>query len=136
MTTLYNQRMTLIVPEGLIPQANQLALIAGESALDVETFGIADYYDVTGNNYAVCSSVIKPIVLTLLDIKLADLELPSHAISANVSAAQEIMDKLVFYATGVEPSPEIVIITLEKEPMTILDELGLMRFFEDIDDSI
>lgn len=39
----YSHRMTLAVPESLMTQANQLALIAGESPVDVNTFTNANW---------------------------------------------------------------------------------------------
>lgn len=137
MTSLYNQRMSLVVPESMILQANQLALIAGESALDINTFDKADYKDKDSNAYAVCSAAIKPVVLNLLSVRLAELSLPSHALSASIDMAQQALDSIVMYdETGVAASPNTIIVALNDEPLSILDALGLIRFFDDTGDSI
>ena len=48
----WSRTLTVIVPEGLMAQANQLALAIGTSEDDVNTFRQADWTDGT-NNYAV-----------------------------------------------------------------------------------
>ena len=47
--------LTIVVPESLIAQANQLAMAIGTSEDDVNTFRVADWTDGTGN-FAVCST--------------------------------------------------------------------------------
>lgn len=51
----YKHRMSLAVPQTLIPQANQLALIVGENPDDDKTFTSANWQDKDGSLYAVCS---------------------------------------------------------------------------------
>lgn len=48
----WTHNLTVIVPESLMPQANQLALAIGTSEDDVNTFRQADWTDGT-SNYAV-----------------------------------------------------------------------------------
>lgn len=119
----YTHRMTLVVPESLIPQANQLALIAGESPDDIHTFTQTSYQDIDGNLYAVCSTVIKPIVLSLLSTPLADSVL--QADGANLTLAQAAMDKVVMYADGVTAMPEHIYIAIDIEPHEFFELVGL-----------
>lgn len=119
----YTHRMTLAVPELLMPQANQLALIAGESLDDVNTFTQASYQDDEGNKYAVCSTVIKPIVLELLNTPLADS--PLKAEGADLTQAQQAMDKVVMYEQGVTATPDSICIAIDIEPFEFFDGLGL-----------
>lgn len=121
--TQYTHRMSLIVPESLMAAANQLALIAGESPDDVHTFTQANYQDSVGNKYAVCSTVIKPIVLSLLSTPLADS--PLQAEGADISLAQAAMDKVVMYADGVTATPEHIYIAIDVEPHEFFTNLGL-----------
>lgn len=127
----YTHRMTLVVPEPLMPQANQLALIAGESVDDVNTFTTASYQDSEGNLYAVCSTVIKPIVLSLLGQAVADS--PLQAEGADVSLAQQAMDAVVMYADGMTATPHTIVIAIDIEPMTVFESLGLTSIEADID---
>ena len=136
MTSQYNQRMSLAVPEALIHQANQLALVAGEFELDVLTFGAANYEDESGNRYAVCSAAIKPIVLGLLGVNLSDLELPSHAADADAVLAQQALDKLVFFDVDVRANPEHIFIALDNEPLSVFEALGLTLVVEDEDEFV
>lgn len=119
----YTHRMTLVVPESLIPPANQLALIAGESVDDVNTFTRADYQDAVGNNYAVCSTAIKPIVLSLLGQAVADS--PLQAEGADTEQAQQAMDAAVMYADGMTATPHTIVIAIDIQPMTVFESLGL-----------
>ncbi|MFK4001700.1 hypothetical protein ACI2I3_10170 [Psychrobacter namhaensis] len=119
----YTHRMTLVVPELLIAQANQLALIAGESVDDVNTFTQTSYQDKEGNLYAVCSTVIKPIVLSLLDTPLSDS--PLQAEGADLVSAQQAMDKVVMYAEGVTATPEHIYIAIDYDPFEFFESLGL-----------
>lgn len=121
--TQYTHSMSLIVPESLIQQANQLALIAGESPDDVHTFTQANYQDSLGNKYAVCSTVIKPIVLSLLSTPLADSVLQAEG--ASLELAQAAMNKVVMYADGVTATPNHIYIAIDIEPHDFFELVGL-----------
>lgn len=119
----YNHRMTVIVPELMIPQANQLALIVGESADDVNTFIQTSYQDKEGNLYAVCSTVIKPIVLSLLDTPLVDS--PLKAEEADLVLAQQAMDKVIMYEQGVIATTDHIYVGIDIAPFVFFEDLGL-----------
>jgi hypothetical protein len=117
----YTQRLTLAVPEALIPQANQLALIAGESANDVNTFTDAKWTDESGNLYAVCSTISKPIVLEMLTKGLpSNLETESGQ-----GRAKEALDKLVVLRHGVIASTQHIVLAINAEPLEALKQMGL-----------
>jgi len=65
MISQYQQLTTIAAPAARIPDANQLALALGESSADDRTFNIASYKDASGNLYAVCSTVAKPVFAEL-----------------------------------------------------------------------
>lgn len=133
----YNHRMTLVVPESLMTQANQLALIAGESSSDVNTFTSANYTDKNNNLYSVCSTVIKPIVLGMLGVSLADKPLPDHAFFADVELAQYALDNSVMYAEGstiLDPSK--IIIGIDIEPLLLFETLGVEPVNYNLEDLI
>lgn len=119
----YTHRMTLAVPELLMPQANQLALIAGESLDDVNTFVNANYQDSVGNKYAVCSTVIKPIVLSLLTTPLANSVLQAEGV--DVTQAQQALDKVVMYKQGDKASTTKIMCAIDFEPLTAFSDMGL-----------
>ena len=120
----YTHRMTLAVPETLMPQANQLALIAGESSDDDKTFTVANWQDKAGNKYAVCSAVIKPIVLSLLNQPVADSVLTAE--NADTVQAQQAMDKVVMYEQGMTATTDKIIIVIDVEPISFFRGLGLI----------
>lgn len=125
----YTHRMTLVVPESLMAQANQLALIVGESLDDVNTFTQASYQDTNGNKYAVCSTGIKPIVLTLLTTPLA--ESPLKADGADLTQAQQAMDKVIMYEQGVIVTRDSIYIAIDIEPMVFFGAIGLTTIVSD-----
>jgi len=121
----YIHRMSLIVPESMIPQANQLALIAGESAADVSTFSVADYQDADGNLYAVCSTVIKPIVLDMLGQSLSADNAPLTSDIADIVMAQQAMDAAVMYVDGMTAGIDKIVIAIDIEPLLAFEAMGL-----------
>lgn len=121
----YTHRMTLAVPQALMSQANQLALIVGVSEYDDKTFTAANWQDKDGNLYAVCSTVIKPVVLGMFGVSLADITLPAHAINADVTAAQQALDKVVMYKQGDKASTAKIMCAIDFEPLTAFVDMGL-----------
>lgn len=126
----YTHRMTLIVPESLMAQANQLALIAGESPDDINTFAQTSHQDSNGNLYAVCSTVIKPIVLSLLNTPLSDS--PLQAEDADLTLAQQAMDKVVMYEQGVIATPDNIYIAIDTDPFEFFELVGLSAAESDL----
>ena len=121
----YKHRMSLAVPQALIGKANQLALIVGVSEHDDKTFTTANWQDANGNLYAVCSTVIKPVVLGLFGISLSNITLPAHAINADVVAAQQALDKVVMYKQGDKASTTSIMCAIDFEPLTAFADMGL-----------
>ena len=119
----YTHRMTLVVPESLMNQANQLALIVGESSDDDKTFTTTNWQDKDGNLYAVCSTMIKPIVLSLLDTPLTDS--PLQAEGADLSQAQQALDKVVMYKQGDKASTAKIMCAIDFEPLAAFADMGL-----------
>lgn len=119
----YKHRMSLAVPQTLMPQANQLALIVGESEHDNETFTHANWQDANDNLYAVCSTVIKPIVLSLVDTPLADSPLQTKG--ADLSLAQQALDKVVMYKQGDKASTAKIMCAIDFEPLQAFSDMGL-----------
>jgi len=62
MQTQYTHSVTIAVPTPLIPDANHLALLLGESSADIETFKQANYTDGI-TEYVVAHTVVKPVFL-------------------------------------------------------------------------
>lgn len=120
----YKHRMSLAVPQALMAKANQLALIVGVSEHDDKTFAAANWQDKDGNLYAVCSTVIKPVVLGLFGISLTDITLPAHAINADVVAAQQALDKVVMWQ-GDKASPTSIMCAIDFEPLQAFADMGL-----------
>ena len=128
----YKHRMSLVVPELLVPQANHLALIAGESPYDDQTFTQANWQDADGNLYAVCSTVIKPIVLAMFGTPVADTGLTAEG--ADVLLAQQAMDAAIMYSDGVKASPDNIFIAIDVEPMRFFEGLGLTVVDSELDE--
>lgn len=129
MVSQYKHRMTLIVPALFMPQANQLALIAGENAADVNTFTETDWQDAEGNLYAVCSAAVKPVVLQAFGKSLADSGL--DMVNADTTSAQVALDNAVMYAQGMTATPDKIVIGVDIEPLDLFSDLGLTMIVSD-----
>lgn len=119
----YSHRITLAVPESMMSEANQLALIAGESPEDVNTFTNANWQDELGNLYAVCSTSSKPIVLSMLTSGLPTQ--PSNS-EADYTLAQQAVDKLVVYEEGMLASKDKIVLAVDIPPLRVFKEIGLL----------
>lgn len=128
----YKHRMSLAVPQALIGKANQLALIVGESSDDDKTFTVANWQDQDDNLYAVCSTVIKPVVLGLFGINLTDITLPAHAINADITAAQQALDKVVMYKQGDQASTAKIMCAIDFESLQAFADMGLTIIESDL----
>lgn len=119
----YKYRMSLAVPQELMAKANQLALIVGESSDDDKTFTTANWQDKDGNLYAVCSTVIKPIVLSLLTTALTDSVLTSE--TADIVIAEQAFDKVVMYEEDMMIDTDKIICGIDIDPLELFNLIGL-----------
>lgn len=121
----YRHRITVAVPEQYINIANQLALIAGESPADINTFRQASWQDKDGNKYAVCSAVVKPVVLSVYQSKLSELELPEFKQQANIEQAQQALDMMVLYEGTQQVTTDTIMCAVDYDPLPTLEAMGL-----------
>ena len=125
MTTQYQQKATIAAPAAHIPEANQLALALGESSADDRTFNTASYQDASGNLYAVCSTVAKPVFAELAGQRL---QAPDHAPGMDLVAAARAQS-LLQINNGIA-SPDVIAVILGDRLESAQDHiaaLGLMR---------
>ena len=125
MTTLYQQRATIAVPEPLIAEGNQLALALGESAADDQTFTTASYQDASGNLYAVCSTVARPIFAQMAGQLL---QAPDHAPDMDLAAATR--SQALLQINGGKATPDVIAVILGGRLESAQDHiaaLGLSR---------
>ena len=120
--TEYKHRLTLAVPELLMAEANQLALLAGESSNDDNTFTKTGWTDEAGNLYAVCSTISKPIVLELLT---KGLPVTQESETIDYALAKQALGKVVVLADSVKVSPDSITLAIDVEPLQALKQMGL-----------
>ena len=127
--TDYTRRVTIVCPEAMTADANQLALVIGESAADDKTFKAPTWQDASGNLYAVSSTV----ATSAFEGKATTpLEAPAHAPEVDLTAAGRAQAALYIYGvhgTGgaapgrlwafVEPAPS--------NPQDAIDLSGVSR---------
>ena len=129
MTTAYVQKATIAAPITLIPDANQLALALGESSADDQTFTTASYQDASGNLYAVCSTVAKPIFAKLAGQRL---QAPDHSLDMDLAAATRAQS-LLQINNGIA-APDVIAVILGDRLESAQDHikaLGLTRVVQD-----
>ena len=125
MTTEYKQRATIASPVAHIAEANQLALALGESAADDQTFTTASYQDASGNLYAVCSTVARPIFAQMAGQLL---QAPDHAPDMDLAAATR--SQALLQINGGKATPDVIAVILGGRLESAQDHiaaLGLSR---------
>ena len=133
MTTAYVNKATIAAPVTQIPDANQLALALGESSADDRTFTTASYQDASGNLYAVCSTVAKPIFAQMAG---QPLQAPGHAPDVDLTAATRAQ-ALLQINDGIA-APDVIAVILGGRADSARDHiaaLGLSRV-EQVNDGV
>jgi hypothetical protein len=92
--TDYTRRVTIVCPEAMTADANQLALVLGESPADDQTFGTPRYEDASGNLYAVSSARVKE---DFENDAATTLLAPAHSPEADLTAAERAQAVLYIY---------------------------------------
>jgi len=95
--TDYTRRVTIVCPEAMTADANQLALVLGESPADEQTFGAPRYEDALGNLYAVSSTVATDAFESKAT---TTLEAPAHSPEADLTAAERAQANLYIYGVN------------------------------------
>lgn len=121
----YNYRITLAVPEMLMPMANQLALLFGESDADINTFKFADWQDEQGNKYSVCSAQCKEIVISALS---EGLILSKEGVDYDL--AQQAYDLLVVADSETKAKPDKITLAVGSDALGALASMGLTTYEE------
>lgn len=114
----WTHTLTVIVPESLIPQGNQLALAMGTSPDDVNTFRSADWTDGV-SNYAVAHTVAVEQIMEYF--ALVPVELASGVVFPTMSVSAEGVTTL----TGSDMTK--VQVFVDAEPFTVFNLLNLTR---------
>ena len=114
----WTHTLTVIVPELLMVQANQLALAIGTSEDDVNTFRSADWTDGTSNYAVAHTSAVDQIMEYFAQVPV---ELASGVVFPTMSASTEGVTTL----TGSDMSK--VQVFVDCEPFTVFNLLNLTR---------
>lgn len=114
----WTHTLTVIVPESLMAQANQLALAMGTSPDDVNTFRQADWTDGT-SNYAVAHTVAVEQIMDYF--ALVPVELASGVVFPTISISTECITTL----TGSDMTK--VQVFMDAEPFAVFGLLNLTR---------
>ena len=114
----WTHTLTVIVPEYLIAQANQLALAIGTSEDDVNTFRSADWTDGT-SNYAVAHTVAVEQIMEYF--AQVPVELAAGVVFPTISTSTEGVITL----TGSDIGK--IQVFVDAEPFTVFSLLNLTR---------
>ena len=121
----WTHTLTIIVPESLMAQANQLALAIGTSEDDVNTFQVADWTDGV-SNFAVCSTrAVDKIFDYVGAVDSTDNPLLAEGLAALSFVTITTDDDDVQTITGNDPAKIRVVVDIE--PFAALSLLGLSR---------
>jgi hypothetical protein len=126
-------RVTIVVPEAMIPDANELALVLGEAPGDVNTFGGVWARDAGGARYAIACTHGGPGFPT--DAR-SELTAPDHAPDADLEAATRAQTALVI---GTPDNPEMpapdritALLGPNDRPDPLPDHMALMGLVFDV----
>ena len=121
----WTHTLTVIVPESLIPQGNQLALAVGTSEDDINTFKTANWTDGT-SNYAVAHTVA---VEQILDYFSAIT--PEAGSDLAAAVAQTVFPTLSTDADGITTltgsDMSKIQVFVDVEPFALFELLGITR---------
>jgi len=125
MTTEYIHRISLSVPSSHIPDANALALVLGENPADINTFTSANYQDSLGNEYAICSTVAKPIFVTNAS---SQLKAPSFAPDADIESATraQALVEIGSLSSPVQATPDKITVILGENRENAQDHIAAL----------
>ena len=114
----WTHTLTVIVPESLMPQGNQLALAVGTSEDDVNTFRQADWTDGTGNFAVAHTQAVEQILDYFAQLPA---ELQEGVVFPTMSTSAEGVTTL----TGSDMSK--VQVFVDAEPFAVFSLLNLTR---------
>ena len=119
----WTHNLTVIVPESLIAQANQLALAMGTSEDDANTFRSADWTDGT-SNYAVAHTVAVEQIMDYFAIIPAELQsgvvFPTLLLSESGFGVMDMdMNKIQVFV-DVEPFTVFGLLNLTRRPVDVI----------------
>lgn len=121
----WTHTLTIIVPDVLIAQANQLALAVGTSEADVNTFTSADWTDGTAN-FSVCSTrAVDNIFDYYGAVDTTDNPLLAEALVNTAFVQFSTDEEGVTTITGNDSTKIRVVVDVE--PFAALELLGLYR---------
>lgn len=126
--TQYTLRATIAAPAAMLEDANALALCLGESPSDINTFARATHTDADGNEYAVASTVAKPVFIEMAAIPLVA---PPYYQGVDLDAAGRAQAVL---AIGEQASPDVMACILGdrlESAQDHIEALGLTRIVID-----
>lgn len=110
----WTHTLTVIVPESLMVQANQLALAIGTSEDDVNTFRSADWTDGT-SNYAVAHTIAVDQIMEYFSLMPVEL------------VSSVIFPTLISGDMGLSGDKSKIQVFVDCEPFTVFSMLGLSR---------
>lgn len=126
--TQYTLRATIAAPIAMLADCNALAVCLGESAGDINTFTRATHADAEGNEYAVASTVAKPV---FTEMAASELVAPPYYSDVDLEAAARAQGAL---AIGDQASPDVMACILGdrlESAQDHINRLGLARIVID-----
>lgn len=125
----WTHTLTVIVPESLIPQGNQLALAMGTSEDDVNTFRSADWTDGT-SNYAVAHTVAVEQIMDYFGAITPDAGSELATAIGNTVFPQVLLSETGFGVLDMDMTK--IQVFVDAEPFTVFGLLSLTRRSTDV----
>ena len=120
----WTHTLTVIVPESLIPQGNQLVLAVGTSEDDINTFKSTDWTDGTAN-YAVAHTVAVEQIMDYFGAITPDAGSELATAISNTVFPRVLLSETGFGVLDMDMSK--IQVFVDAEPFTVFGLLGLTR---------
>lgn len=121
----WTHNLTVIVPESLMTQANQLAMAMGTSEDDVNTFRQADWTD-GANSFSVANTRAVAQIMDYFGAISAEADLPlAAALSATIFPTISVSAEGITTLTGSDMAK--IQVFVDQDPFYVLSILGLAR---------
>ena len=119
-------RLTIVCPDALRDDANQLAMVLGYGPDDAETYGKLNWHDVDGNLYACASLTVSD---TFTSAAQSPLQRPAWGTDnhVNMDAARRAQAALVFSLTPVTAMPDKLTACAGDDALATLAAMGLTQ---------
>ena len=123
-------RITIVCPEALISDANQLAMVLGLTVSDVNTYGTPTYQDGDSALYSAASFLASQVWIDKAKSPLVRPRWDEDSI-IDMVAAKRAQQVLIISETTITAQPDKIAACLGDDGLAVLTSMGLTAYQDD-----